>query len=323
MSETKFGSNQPGKQMSAIKFGKIGLLFKITFKKWYNRDPYKESAVIAYSAIFSLPGLMVVVITLAGYFFGEEAVSGRLQSQIAGAMGEDTAKQIQEMIVAANRSRDSWWATVLGIATILIGATGVFAQIQASLNTIWEVKAAPTKSGLWVFLKTRLFSFGLILSIAFLLLVSLILSSLLSALGTWTISRTSESWLMVFQVLNFVFSLGIITVLFAFMFKILPDAKIKWNLVWIGAFITALLFVLGKSALGFYFGRANPGSGYGAAGSIILILIWTTFSSMIALLGAEFTKVYADYYSGDIAASETAVKETSFKEVTVSQTATN
>ena len=163
-------------------------------------------------------------------------------------MGSETANQIQDMIVAANRSRDSWWATALGIATIIVGATGVFVQMQKSLNVIWEVKATVSKSGIRVFLKTRLFSFGLIMSIAFLLLVSLVLSSLLSALGTWTISRTSESLLILFQILNFVFSLAIITVLFAFMFKILPDANIKWNLVWIGAFFTALLFVIGKSA---------------------------------------------------------------------------
>jgi len=160
-----------------------------------------------------------------------------------------------------------------------------------------------------MFLKTRLFSFGLIMSIAFLLLVSLVLSSLLSAIGTWTISRTSETWLILFQILNFIFSLVIITVLFAFMFKILPDAKIKWNLVWIGAFFTGLLFVIGKSTLGLYFGKANPGSGYGAAGSVVLILLWTSYSSMIVFFGAEFTKAYSDYYYGEISASENAVKQ--------------
>jgi membrane protein len=295
--------------MKMIKINKVGMLFKITCKKWYDRDPCRESAVIAYNAIFSLPGLLMVVVTLAGYFFGAEAVSGHLHSQIAESMGSETANQVQDMIIAASRSRDSWWATVLGIATIIVGATGVFVQMQKSLNIIWEVKATASKSGIWVFLKTRLFSFGLIMSIAFLLLVSLVLSSLLSALGTWTISRTSESLLILFQILNFVFSLAIITVLFAFMFKILPDANIKWNLVWIGAFFTALLFVIGKSALGLYFGKANPGSGYGAAGSVILILLWASYSSMIVFFGAEFTKAYSDYYYGEVSASENAVKQ--------------
>ena len=295
--------------MKLIKFNKVGMLFKITCKKWYDRDPFRESAVIAYNAIFSLPGLLIVVVTLAGYFFGAEVVSGHLHNQIAESMGSETANQIQDMIIAANRSRDSWWATALGIATIIVGATGVFVQMQKSLNVIWEVKATVSKSGIRVFLKTRLFSFGLIMSIAFLLLVSLVLSSLLSALGTWTISRTSESLLILFQILNFVFSLAIITVLFAFMFKILPDANIKWNLVWIGAFFTALLFVIGKSALGLYFGKANPGSGYGAAGSVILILLWASYSSMIVFFGAEFTKAYSDYYYGEVSASENAVNQ--------------
>ncbi len=295
--------------MKRIHLGNLGMLLKISCKKWYNRDPFRESAVIAYNAIFSLPGLLIVVVTLAGYFFGADAVSGRLHSQIAEAMGNDTANQIQEMIISANKSRDSFWATVLGIATIVIGATGVFVQMQRSLNTIWEVKATATKSGIWVFFRTRLFSFGLIMSIAFLLLVSLVVSSLLSALGTWTISRTSESILVLFQILNFVLSLAIITVLFAFMFKILPDAKIKWNLVWVGAFFTALLFEIGEYALGLYFGKANPGSGYGAAGSVILILLWTAYSSMIVFFGAEFTKAYSDYYYGEVAASENAVKQ--------------
>ncbi len=295
--------------MTKIKFNKVGLLLIITCKKWYSRDPFKESSVIAYNAIFSLPGLLVVVVSLASYFFGADAVSGRLHNQIAEAMGNDTANQIQEMIIAANKSRDSWWATVLGITTIVIGATGVFVQMQDYLNKIWEVKATTSKSGVWVFLKTRLFSFGLIISIAFLLLLSLVLSSLLSLLGAWTISRTYESLLVLFQFLNFVFSLSIITVLFAFMFKILPDAKIKWNLVWIGAFFTAFLFVIGKSLLGLYFGKANPGSGYGAAGSVILILLWSSYSSMIVFFGAEFTKSYSDYYYGEIAASENAVKQ--------------
>ena len=295
--------------MYKIKLNKIWLLLKITSKKWYDRDPFRESSVIAYNALFSLPGLLVVVVSLAGYFFGADAVSGRLHSQISEAMGNETANQIQGMIISANKSRDSWWATVLGITTIIIGATGVFVQMQAYLNTIWEVKATASKSGILVFLKTRLFSFGLIVTVAFLLLLSLVLSSLLSAFGAWAVSRTYESLLILFQFLNFFFSLVVITLLFAFMFKILPDAKIKWSLVWVGAFFTAFLFVIGKSILGFYFGKVNPGSGYGAAGSVVLILIWSSYSSMIVFFGAEFTKAYADYYYGEVAASENAVKQ--------------
>jgi membrane protein len=295
--------------MKKLRVHKLWFIFKTTGRKWYNRDPFKESAVIAYNSIFSLPGLLVVVVTLAGYFFGADAVSGALHKQIAETMGIGTANQIKEMIIAADRGRDTWWATVIGIITILIGATGVFVQLQKSLNTIWEVKATTAKSGIWIYFKTRLFSFGLIVSIAFLLLISLVLSSFLSAFGTWVLNRWSESLIVLFQVINFLFSLAIITVLFAFMFKILPDAKIKWHFVWIGAFFTSLLFVIGKSALGLYFGKADPSSGYGAAGSIVLILLWASYSSMIVFFGAEFTKTYSDYYYGEIPASETAIKK--------------
>ena len=291
-----------------IKFNKTGLLLKSAFHNWYDRDPFRESAIIAYNAIFSLPGLLLVVMTLSGYFFGEDAVNGRLHSQMAQTMGNNAADQLQEMVLMASKSKDSVWASMIGIATILIGATGVFVHLQKSLDLIWEVKATPAKSGIWAFIKTRLFSFGLILSIAFLLLISLVLSTLLAFIGSWVQYHWSESFLNLFIVFNFIFSIVVITILFALMFKIVPDAKIKWPCVWVGAFITALLFVIGKSALGLYFGKANPGSGYGAAGSLILILIWTSYSSMIVFFGAQFTKEYADYYYGVVPPSETAVK---------------
>ena len=291
-----------------LHFEKIGLLLKTTAQNWYNRDPFRESAVIAYYAIFSLPGLLVVIFTLAGYFFDAEVLSGKLHGQIAQAMGKDTADQIQLIIVAGRKNQDSWFATTVAISTIFIGATGVFVQMQVALNCIWEVKATVTQSGILAYLKKRLFSFGLIVTVAFLLLISLVLSSLLSALSTWFMQHFSESFLIFFQILNFIFSLAVITVLFVLMFKILPDAKIKWHLVWIGAFVTALLFVLGKTALGIYFGKANPGAGYGAAGSIILIMLWTSYSSMIVFFGAEFTKVYADFYYGEVAPTANAVK---------------
>ncbi len=303
-------------QFKTQRFNKIGTLLKSTFNQWWDRDPFREGAIIAYYAIFSLPGLLVVVIALAGYFFGADAVSGHLHSQIAGAMGNDTADMVQGMVVMSMKSKDSVWAAIFGIATIIFGATAVFAQFQQSLNIIWEVKAEPTKSGIWMFIKTRLFSFGLIVSIAFLLLISLVVSSLLAAFGNWIQQYWAPSLFIIFTVLNALISLFIITILFAMMFKILPDAKIKWPSVWIGAFVTSLLFVIGKTALGLYFGTADPASGYGAAGSIILILLWTSYSSMIVFFGAEFTKVYSDYYYGVMAPSENAVKLADAKDAT-------
>ncbi|MEO6133459.1 MAG: YihY/virulence factor BrkB family protein, partial [Saprospiraceae bacterium] len=205
--------------------------------------------------------------------------------------------------------KDSIWATILGIVTIIIGATGVFAQMQKSLNIIWEVKATTKKSGIWTLLRLRLFSFGMILSIGFLLLISLVVTSLIAATGDWVKLHWNSSLLWLFNILNIIVSLSIITTLFALMFKMVPDAKIKWRHVWIGAFVTALLFELGKNLLGLYFGKATPGSGYGAAGSVILILLWTSYSSMIVFFGAEFTKAYSDIHFGKVPPNEIAVKD--------------
>ncbi len=294
---------------------KVFTVLKNAFKNWFAKDPFHESTVIAYFAIFSLPGLLVVIITLAGYFFGREAVNNQVAAQFTSTMGAETANQIQDMIVQASKLKNSVFATIIGIVTILVGATGVFAEFQKSLNIIWEVKLDTTKSGIWKIVKVRLFSFGLIISIAFLLIVSLIISSLLSAFGNWLASHFSDSFLMVLQVVNFILSLIILAILFALMFKILPDAKIKWKHVWIGSFVTAFLFEIGKFALGLYFGKANPGIGYGAAGSIILILLWVTYSSMIVFFGAEFTHAYAKMFSGKVAPTEIAKTEVTVKPI--------
>lgn len=291
-----------------LRFKKIFSVVKKAFKEWWLKDPFRESAVIAYYAIFSLPGLLVVILTLAGYFFGRDAVSNHVAEQFSSTMGADTAQQIQKMIVEASKMKNSLWAAIIGIATIIIGATGVFAQFQKSLNTIWEVETDETKSGIWMLIRIRLFSFGLIVSIAFLLIISLVVSALIAAFGNWISGNFSSSLLVILQVANFILSLVILAVLFALMFKFLPDAKIKWRHVWIGSLVTALLFDIGKLALGLYFGKANPGIGYGTAGSVILIMLWVSYSSMIVFYGAEFTRAYADEYYGKIAPNEVARK---------------
>ncbi len=287
-------------------FKNILTVSKTALKKWWAKDPFKESAVIAYYTIFSLPGLLIVIITVAGYFFGQEAVNGQIASQITSTMGADTAQQIQDIIAKGTESKNSFLATIIGVFTILVGATGVFVQFQKSINTIWEVKADESKSGILSLLKARLFSFGLIIAIAFILIASLVISATLSALGTWMTNYFSESLLIILQVINFILSLSILAVLFALMFKFFPDAKIKWRHVWIGSFVTAILFETGKAALGLYFGKADPGSGYGAAGSIILILLWVSYSSMIVFYGAEFTHAYAKIKDGKIAPDKNA-----------------
>ncbi len=284
------------------------LLFGDAFRKWYAKDPFRESAVIAYYAVFSLPGLLVLVIALGGHFIGRDAVSAHLHSQISETMGNGTADQVQEMMEKADGGKDSTWATIIGIVTILFGTTGVFVQLQKSFNIIWEVKATPSKSGVWAFLRDRLFSFGLILSIAFLLLVSLVITSVLSAMSRWIEAHWPGYIMFLFHTADFMISLTIISVLFALMFKVLPDAKIKWWYVWVGAFVTGLLFEMGKFGLGLYFGKAQPGAGYGTAGSVILILLWVSYSSMIVFYGAEFTKAFADRYHGNVAAVRNAKK---------------
>lgn len=276
--------------------------------EWWAKDPFRESAVIAYYAIFSLPGLLVVIVALAGYFFGQDAVTGRLAAEFSSTMGADTALQIQSMTAKASEMKNSVVASVFGIITIFIGATGVFVQFQESLNNIWGVKPEASKSGLWTIIRIRLFSFGLIVSIAFILIASLVISSLLSALNAWIMLRYPESLLVGMKILNVVLSFLVISLLFAMVYKFLPDAKIKWRHVGVGSVITALLFEIGKSGLGFYFGKANPGEGYGAAGSVILILLWTSYSSMIVLYGAEFTRAYANKMDGEIAPEKHAVE---------------
>jgi membrane protein len=285
---------------------KIFTVLKNAFIKWYAKDPLRESGIIAYYAIFSLPGLLVAILSLAGYFFGREAVNHQVAAEFTSTMGVGTANQIQDIIVQASRMRNSLLATVVGIITILVGATGVFVEFQNALNSIWEVKVDTTKSGIWQVIRIRLFSFGLIISIAFLLIVSLLVSALIAGFGAWLSGHFSDSFLLLLQGLNTVLSFLILSVLFAIMFKILPDANIKWKHVWIGSFVTALLFGLGKYALGIYFSRVNPGIGYGAAGSIILIMLWVTYSSAIVLYGAEFTHAYANMFSGRVAPNEIA-----------------
>lgn len=297
-----------------FRFKDTGKLLKITFNEWSDKDPFRDSAVIAFYAVFSLPGLLLLIITIAGYFFDKESVNENILLQISDTMGADTAAQIKEMLINASRSKSSIWGTIIGILILLIGATGVFVELQKSLNRVWHVKAV-TKTGLQSILKARLFSFGLILAIAFLLMVSLVISTALAAISNWVNIDTPYFLVVILNVFQFLFSLSIISVLFALMFKILPDAKIKLKHVWLGAIVTGLLFTIGKTGLAFYFGKVQPDTIYGAAGSIILILLWVSYSSMILFFGAEFAAAYAKMYSGTIAPEENA-KSVSAKSVT-------
>jgi membrane protein len=294
--------------VKAFRIKGVWTVIKHSAGEWMKKDPFRQSAIIAYYAIFSLPALLVIIISVAGLVFGREAVSGEISRQIGTMIGEKTAKEVENMIVQAWASKDSVLATIIGVVTIIVGATGVFAQLQKSLNIIWDVEAKETKQTFWPLIKTRLFSFGLILSIGFLMLISLVLSSIISALSEWVKAHWPDSFMVLFEGINFIISFGIITLLFGMLFKFLPDAKIKWRHVWLGSMFTAFLFTLGKTAMGLYFGKSDPGSAYGAAGSIVLLLLWVSYSSMILFFGAEFTHEFALYHDGEVKPAEVAKK---------------
>lgn len=289
------------------KFSKFFKVIKETYKGWNADDPFRQSAVIAYYAIFSLPALLVLIINVVGFVFERDAINGEISRQIEGVMGAETAEQVEGIVTKAGEMDAGIISTIIAIVTIIFGATGVFVQLQKTLNLIWDVKEKEDL-GFLKQLRGRLFSFGLILSIGFLLLISLVVSSGLAAASNWLEGIFPDVVAYLFYGLEFVVSLSVISVLFALMFKYLPDVKIPWKNVWIGAFLTGFLFILGKYGLSFYFGKSEPASVYGAAGSIILMLLWVSYSSMIVFFGAEFTKQYAVAHGHKIEPTKDAVK---------------
>lgn len=301
------------KQKKRFRFKHIGSLIIETYREWNETDPWRHSAIIAFYAIFSLPALLIIIITVAGVFLGEEAVQGTISEEISEIIGEGAARQIEIMIANSYEQDPSVLATIVGIATLLFGATSMFVQLQKSLNEMWEVKEKPGL-GLKKLVLDRLTSFGVILMIGFLLLISFVLTTLLGILRDWMLSVLPEFLLYVFFVLNFLLSFAVIIVLFGLIYKVLPDVKIQWKSVWVGSTITAFLFEVGKFALGIYFGFAEPDSVFGAAGSVILILLWVSYSCLILFFGAEFTKVFSRKYGHEIEPSDKAVRTASYKE---------
>lgn len=268
-------------------------LLRETLNQWWDREPFNNSIIIAFYTIFSLPGLLVIMVNVTSYFYDKKEVTNKLAGQIQNVVGGETAKDIESIIAKASESRETVMSSMIGIVILLFGATGVFYELQQMLNKIWNVKrVSKTKNKIMAFLNDRLLSFGIILAVGFLLLASLMLSTALGAVSDWVSSHWSASWNTVFRIFDVVLSLSVITFLFASIFKFLPDVKIRWKDVWGGAFLTAFLFVWAKFALGLYFGQSNPGSIYGAAGSIVLIMLWVSYAGLILLFGAEFTQVY-------------------------------
>lgn len=286
---------------------KIGYLFKETFNQFIDDNALKLSAALSYYTIFSLPPLLMIIISLCGFFFGAEAVRGEIFGQINGLVGNEAALQIQEAIKNVKLSNSSTFATTVGIIVLIIGASGVFTEIQDSLNYIWGIKAKP-KRGLMKFIKNRLVSFSMIGSVGFLLMVGLIVNSLMDVLNNRLATRFPQDTIYLFYAANILIVFIIITLLFTVIFKTLPDGKIVLRDCIIGASFTALLFMIGKFAIGAYLGSSAIASVYGAAGSIILILVWVYYSAIILYFGAEFTKVYALTHGQKIIPNEYSVK---------------
>ena len=278
---------------------------KETYQEWQRDDAFQKSSSIAYYSVFSLPGLLIIVVTVATLVWSPEYIEQVISDQIGSAMGSDAAEQVQTMLQNSRQESNSTMALIVGIATLIFGATGVFGQLQKSLNDAWEVELDP-EAGIKQTLISRANALGIVLAIAFLLIVSLVLSSALAAINGWLEQQLPGVPVFIFFVANNLVSMAVLAVLFALMFKVLPDADVAWQSVWWGAIMTAVLFTVGKFLLGFYFGQSDPGATFGAAGSIILIMLWVYYSSLILLFGAEFTQVYARKHGHRIEPSDHA-----------------
>jgi membrane protein len=288
-----------------VKLNAVVPLGKETFSDWSSDKAPRLAAALAYYTIFSIAPLLIVILAIAGLVFGQKAAQGQLTSQIQQLVGPASAQAIQEMLAHARHPTHSIVATVIGTITLVLGAGGVFGALQDALNTIWGVEPKPN-AGFMRMVKDRFLSFSMVLGLGFILMVSLVLSAGISAVASYFGGRLSGApWL--WEALNTVVSFGIFALLFAMMFKILPDAKVQWRDVWIGALLTALLFTIGKFAIGLYLGRGAVGSAYGAAGSFVVLLLWIYYSAQILFFGAEFTKVYAKRYGSKIVPDEDAI----------------
>lgn len=289
-------------------------MLKETFREWKEDEALQLGAALAYYTIFSIAPMLLVVISVAGLVWEREAVQGQIVQQAQGLVGRDGAEAIQTMVVnAGKREGTGILATVIGLVTILFGATGVFAQLQSSLNHIWNVEPKPG-AGVKGLLKVRLVSFGMILAIGFLLLVSLVISAGLAALDSFMGGLMPAAHFLV-SALAFLVGFAVITLLFALIYRFLPDVRIAWRDVWIGAAFTSLLFVIGKFLIGLYLGNSSVGSTYGAAGSLVVLLLWIYYSTQILFFGAEFTQVYAKHRGSHIVPNEHAVKVREVKEM--------
>lgn len=268
-------------------------LAKKAVNAWLDDYAPSMGAAIAFYTVFSMAPLVIIVIAIAGFFWSREAVQGQLFQQVAAMVGADGAKAVESVVQGAQTPTQGIIATAVSVAVLLVGSTTVFAELQSALDRIWEVPAEKNVSGIWNTIRARLLSFGLVLALAFLLIVSLLVSAILSAMGSWA-ANLLPAWEILLHAINIVVALAFTTALFAMIYRFMPRASVAWRDVWIGAFVTSLLFEIGKFLIGVYVGKASVASSYAAAGSLVVVLIWVYYAAQVFLLGAEFTWVYAN-----------------------------
>ncbi len=274
----------------------LGRLAKDAALAWNDDGAASMGAAIAFYTIFSIAPLLIIAMAVAGFFFGADAAQGHVYAQARSLVGEEGALVLQALVESASQPAESIFATVTGLAVMALGATGVFAELQGAMDRIWQVPASKQQSGFWYMIRRRLFTFGMVLGVAFVLLVSLIVSALISALESLWSPAAGGGPEIILQMVNFAVSFVIVAGLFALIFKLLPRVSVAWGDVVIGAAATALLFNIGKFLIGLYIGKSGVVSGFGAAGTLIALLLWVYYSAQIFLLGAEFTWVYAKHY---------------------------
>ena len=267
-------------------------LLKRAASAWIDDYAPSMGAALSYYTIFSLAPLLLIVISIAGLFFGADAVRGQLFGELRGLMGIDAAKAVEGILASVSEPAEGIAATVIGVVVLLIGATAVFGELQSALDRIWRAPTLDKSSGLWGLLRTRLLSFGMILGVAFLLMVSLVLGAVIAALGKWW-GGAFAGWETVAQLVNAAVGFALTTAVFAMIYKFMPRATVRWADVWLGAMVTSMLFTVGKFLIGLYIGKSGVASAFGAAGSLVVILVWVYYSAQIFLIGAEFTWVYA------------------------------
>ncbi len=294
--------------MARYKFSDILTILKTSATEFANNNSFRHAAALSYYTIFSLPPLLLIVITVASKIYGGEALTGQIYGQLKGLVGTESAAFLQESIAKFTLQQKSGIATAIGLGTLVFAATTFFVMLQESINDIWNLKVQTEGIGIGQYLQQRLLSFGLILSVALLMLISFVVSAVLSFFTDWLQRHIPEAGVIAIKLVDFSLSLVVTTLLFALIYRFLPDAIIRWRDVGIGAFITAVLFIIGKYLISLYIAEADPGSAFGAAGSAIVLLVWVNYSSLIIFFGAEFTQEFADAYGQRVRPKPHAVR---------------